>query len=336
MANLIESMGYNLGKVHVGLIAYMCDLYRKNPAPLESFLTTLEVPVPGEPKPIREWKSRQGRVDLAIFDGDEENPCFIIEMKVDDHETDQQLERYTDATEYLKANARLLITLGNGEYYQRRENQNGFIWIKLSDFAKAVESACIANISVINDWSIALRNELERRDSVKHNDRGNINSYRSGSWNITLLGQLREELPPELCEAIGNRPTCYTYGPEPDTILNFGGGLGNLFGDGPGNLYAEINKNGNLNVKIEFRNLGDPNEREELYENIQQNLLEDLNNAQLPNKGYHPRHRSATLVSIPIGLAKYNDRKLGYAPGLAHQDTVGMLTAGLEQLYQVL
>lgn len=328
MANLIESMGYNLGKVHVGLIAYMCDLYQENPAPLESFLTTLEVPVPGEPKPIREWASGQGKVDLAIFDGDEENPCFIIEMKVDDHETDKQLKRYTDATEYLNANARLLITLGNGEYFQRRENQNGFTWTKLSDFAEAVESARVADISVINDWSIALRNELERRDSVKHNDRGNINSYRSGSWNITLLGQLREELTPALCEEIGIRPTCYTYGPAPDTILHFG--------DGPGNLYAEINKNGKLNVKIGFNNHNDHNECGELYGNIQENLLADLNNAQQPNRGYRRGSRSATLVSIPIGLATYNDGKLGYAPGLAHQDTVGMLTAGLEQLYQAL
>ena len=47
MANLIESMGYSLGNIHVGLIAYMCDLYREGTVtPLESFLQTLAVPVP--------------------------------------------------------------------------------------------------------------------------------------------------------------------------------------------------------------------------------------------------------------------------------------------------
>ena len=329
MANLIESMGYNLGKVHVGLIAYMCDLYRGNPAPLESFLDTLGVPVPGEPKPIREWASGQGKVDLAIFDGDEENPCFIIEMKVDDrgHRIDEQLGGYAVATEYLTTDNRLLITLGNSEYFQRRENgQNGFTWIRLRNFAEAVNNACSSDISVINDWSIALQNELERRDSVEHNDRVNINNYRSGSWNITLLGQLREQLTPELCGEIGITPTCYTHGRKPDTILNFGYKLGNL--------YAEINNNGKLNVKIGFNNHNNHNECRELYGNIQENLLAALNNAQQPNRGYRTGSRSATLVSIPIGLEIYNG-ELGYAPGRTQQDTVEKLTYALTEFYQM-
>lgn len=336
MANLIESMGYNSGKVHVGLIAYMCDLYRNNPAPLKSFLDTLGVPVPGEPKPIREWAPapRIGKVDLAIFDGDKKKPCVIIEMKVDDHEKvgnheeKGQLEKYRDATEYLTVSKRLLITLGNGEYFQCRGNQNGFTWIRLQKFAKAVNNACSSDISVINDWSIALNNELGRRENVRDNDRGNISNYRSGSWNITLLGQLREELTQELCEEIGISPTCCTYGQAPDTILHFGAG--------PGNLYAEINKNGKLNVKIRFNNPTDHNECRELYENNQRQQLLGLNDAEPPNRGYRRGSRSATLVSIPIGLAECIDGELGYAPGLEQQDTVGMLTAGLEQLYQAL
>ena len=190
-------MGYNIEKVHVGLIAYMCDLYREGrTTALESFLQTLDIPVSDNPKPNREWapKPRIG-VDLAIFDGDAQNPCVIIEMKVDDHEKKGQLEQYRDATEHLTVSKRLFITLGNGEYFQRRENgQNGFTWIRLQKFAKAVNNACSSDISVINDWSIALNNELGRRERVRDNDRGNINNYRSGSWNITLLGQLREEL----------------------------------------------------------------------------------------------------------------------------------------------
>jgi hypothetical protein len=39
MANLVRSLGYSLGKVHCGLIHYLCALHQEgNRQPFESFL----------------------------------------------------------------------------------------------------------------------------------------------------------------------------------------------------------------------------------------------------------------------------------------------------------
>ena len=328
MANLIESMGYNLGKVHIGLIAYICNLYREGRVNvLKSFLQNLNIPVPSEPVPIREWSSGKGKLDLAIFNGKEEKPCLIIEMKIDDHETKTQLDNYRDATTYLSKSERLLITLGNGEYYQQRDGSNGFTWIRLGEFARAAKIACSPNTGVLYDWAVALENELKRRDDVKRNARGNISNYRSGSWNITLLGQLREELSPEFCNQIGINPTCYTYGQGPDTILNFG------YGQIPPYLYAEINQNGKLNVKMGFDNPEDDTKCRDISESIRDNLLDNLDDAEMPNRGYRKGSNSTTLVSLPIGLKACSDHALGHVPGYRKKDTLDMLTVHLEKLY---
>ncbi len=120
MANLIRSMGYSLGKVHVGMISYLCELYREgNREPFESFFASFNLLVPSNPVPRREWNS----VDLAILeqtkDG-QEIPRILIEMKVDDHESGSNQENYQTvryALRWPSCQAYLFITLGKGEYY---------------------------------------------------------------------------------------------------------------------------------------------------------------------------------------------------------------------------
>lgn len=83
MPNLISAVGYRLEKLHSGMIAYLCDLYREGvTGPLESLFRALDAPLPNLPTPKREWNS----VDLAIFDGPASTPFLLIEMKVDQHE----------------------------------------------------------------------------------------------------------------------------------------------------------------------------------------------------------------------------------------------------------
>src|ERR1700722_13665012 len=118
MANLVRSLGYSLGKVHSGLIVYLCELYRDGiHEPLDSLFGAFHVQVPRNPVPRREWN----RVDLAIFDGDERDPRILIEMKVDDHEGDAsedncQTDKYARA--WPSCDAYLFVTLGMGEYYR--------------------------------------------------------------------------------------------------------------------------------------------------------------------------------------------------------------------------
>jgi len=123
MAKVISSIGYSLGKVHSGMLAYLCDLHREGiTGPLESLFGALGVAIPRCPTPAREWKS----IDLAIFSGDDVEPRILVEMKVDDrdHQTtrwiggqtrkDFQTVLYPEA--FPNCDAYLYITLGMGDY----------------------------------------------------------------------------------------------------------------------------------------------------------------------------------------------------------------------------
>lgn len=85
--------------------------------------------------------------------------------------------------------------------------------------------------------------EVQRREWVSCNDRNHLDSFRAGNWNIAFLGRLKELLFADPRE-LDIDPTCYTYGTAPDTILNFGWSCWPL--------YAEINNNGRLNIKLSF------------------------------------------------------------------------------------
>lgn len=301
MANLIESLGYSLGKVHIGLLAYMCAQYREGATgPLTSFLQSLGVPVPHDPVPHREWKAAPGvRLDLAIFDGDAKIPCIIVEMKVDDHESTSndigKTTAYANATPHVPH--RLFVTLGHGEYYHPPYDDQ-FKWIKLPAFAQAVQAASTAHPTMgpIHDWALALQHELDRRHAVTNNDRRQLQTYRPGSWNINFLGQLKEALSLALDVAsIERNSTCYTHGTRPDTILNFG------WTKYP--RYAEINNNGRLNCKVTFEECTTADERRTLYLDTVHILQETMVGHALGIQPLNPSANTMTIASLDIGLS---------------------------------
>lgn len=326
MANLIESLGYSLGKVHVGLLAYMCNLVRAGTVgPLEAFLQSLDIPVPHDPVPYREWKAARGvRLDLAIFDGDAGISCIIVEMKVDDREVGQTT-LYADATPDVPY--RLFVTLGHGEYYHPPYDTR-FRWIRLPEFAQAVKVTCAAypNVVPLQDWAIALQHELDRRHAVANNDRHQLRAYRPGFWNINFLGQLKEALLLALGSAsLDIDPTCYTHGTRPDTILNFG------WSQDP--RYAEINNNGRLNVKISFGNCETEADRQVLYQQTMQLLLKNLGVGNNEIRAYNAGSATMTIVSLDIGLVTPHG---ALAYGHAQAYTVNALIGYLQVLYDFL
>lgn len=324
MANIIESFGYTLGKVHVGMLVYLCDLFREGKTePLTTTLAAFEVPVPGNPIPRREWKiGPRQRVDLVVFDGLRETPSIVVEVKVDDFEGVQsdvwQTTLYSDVTPH--DTHRLFITLGNGEYYRPPDSR--FKWIRLPDLFQAI-NAIVTPEPFIRQWRDALQNELDRRQIVSQDIRDHLHLFRAGSWNIIFLGQLKETLLASLAnKPLDIEPTCYTHGTRPDTILNFG------WSRYP--RYAEINNNGRLNVKITFEDCKDDVERRTLYEETVALLKKALADEAKDIRRYDPESKTMTVLSIDIGLSA-SDGALGYRYGQGH--TVDKLKHFLEILY---
>lgn len=296
MANLIRSLGYSLGKVHSGLIAYMCDLYRDGTRePLVSFFGALDVQVPLNPVPRREWNS----VDLAILDGDNGEPRILVEMKVDDRETGDSDDNYQTvryANRWPSCDAYLFVTLGIGEYYHPPRS-NRFTWLRIRDFLQALETAK-AHDDIVKQWAEEVRRKVTLQDAVFRGDRSRLRDYRAGTWNIYFLGQLAAELAPALqTESIDIEPTCYPWGSRPDTILNFG------WARSP--QYMEINYNGRLNLKISLD--GSQTERHNAVDRA-------IRECQVIQFGiaptYHPSGRigdSKTIASFDVGLASADD-----------------------------
>ena len=296
MANLIRSIGYSLGKVHTGMISYLCELYREgNQEPFESFLTSLGVSVPSNPVPRREWNS----VDLAILeqtkDG-QEVPRILIELKVDDHESGENQESFQTvryASWWPSCGTYLFVTLGKGEYYHPPHSDR-FTWVRIRQFQKALE-AIKTKDRVITDWIDEIKREVKLQDNVLLADKSLAEEYRGGTWNIYLLGQLAEMLKPQFsANGIDVDMTCYTYGSGPDTIFNFG------WKRKP--LYMEINYSGKLNLKISLDTSKSEDARREI---VKQEIgkCEQLSFEAPPT--FHPGGKiggSKTIASFDVGL----------------------------------
>jgi len=298
MANLIRSLGYSLGKVHTGMISYLCELHREgNKEPLESFLTALGVNIPNDPVSRREWNS----VDLAILEKNNENqmePVILIELKVDDRETGSNPENYQTvryAKKWPSCRNYLFITLGRGEYYHAPRS-NRFSWVRIRDFLKALE-AIKTRDSVIIDWIEEIKHEIFLQDNVLIADKSHAAEYRHGAWNIYLFGHLAEKLSPDF--AVNNLDVevkCYTYGSRPDTIMNFG------WSQKP--LYMEINYSGRLNLKMSLDASKSKDSRRE-------DVNREIANCEKLSLGDRDRKfhsdgkigRSKTIVSFDVGLA---------------------------------
>ena len=318
MANLINAVGYSLGKLHSGMIAYLCELYRDGSVePLTSFFGSLGIKIPEHLKAEREWHS----VDLAIIDEDNDKPQILIEMKVDDHEKNEknsQTKRYAD--EFPECPEYRYITLGMGEYF-RKPYGSKFKWIRLRDFSIAVDRIAHKDKS-ITDWAEALHNEMDLQDRVRDNDTSRLQDYRSGAWNIYFLGLLKESFERRYhCGGDGFDPTCYTYGQRPDTILNFGWDP---------DSYLEINANGVLHLKINLEDRSDAEKRlavEDLKRKVRAKFSRDsrvsLSESQRVGK-------SKTVASFDIGLFEVGGA-LQYKIG--QEETIRRLLEFLEPFY---
>ena len=302
MANLIRSLGYSLGKVHTGMISYLCELHREgNREPFESFLHSLGASVPSGPIPRREWNS----VDLAVLTRDKEGkevPKILFEVKVDDYESGTSQESYQTvryASAWPACEAHFFVTLGKGEYYHPPRSDR-FTWVRIRQFLKALQ-AINSPDNVIKDWIEEIKREIELQENVLLADMSRVGDYRSGTWNIYPMGQLAEMLKPQLANAdIDVDMTCCTHGTGPDTILNFG------WKRDP--LYMEINYGGRLNLKISLDKTQPEESRRELVSR-EIRKLEDLEFAIAPTP--HPGGKiggSKTIASFDVGLTN----KAGY------------------------
>lgn len=296
MANLIRSIGYSLGKVHAGMISYLCELYREGTRePFESFLKALGVSVPSNPVPRREWCS----VDLAILEKKQDSqmvPRILIELKVDDHETGSSPDSY-QAVRYAKqwpsCQAYLFVTLGKGEYYHAPRSDR-FTWVRIREFLKALE-AIKTQDRFISDWIEEIKHEILLQSNVLIADKSHAEEYRGGTWNIYLYGRLAEMLAPKFAASNSDvEMTCYTYGTGPDTIFNFG------WSQEP--LYMEINYSGRLNLKMSLVASESADTRREAVKR------EISNCEKLPftiTPTFHPGGKiggSKTIASFDVGL----------------------------------
>jgi len=115
-ANPILSIGYSLGKLHTGMMCYLCDLWNDGKRePLDVFLKRLGVQtkLPANIYPKKEYE----HIDLVILN-ERQIPLIAIEMKVDDHEhvirgDKWQTDAYSELLDKEGKNVKkLFITLG--------------------------------------------------------------------------------------------------------------------------------------------------------------------------------------------------------------------------------
>ena len=80
MANVVDSIGFDLERVHTGLIVYLVDLWRSGKKePLQTFFSELGVELQG----VEEIKARKEyeNIDLVLLD-QSDTPLVAVEMKV--------------------------------------------------------------------------------------------------------------------------------------------------------------------------------------------------------------------------------------------------------------
>jgi len=363
MPNIFDCSSYALGKLHIGMIVYLCEMWNEEEKePLLTLARGIGLELPSEKIfPHREYHG----IDLVLLSGSSQGkPLAAIEMKVDDHEHDTsrkgiegkrrmpQTELYPLIPEMGECKQYFFVTLGAGEFYRKPANHAVFKWIKLDAFAQAIRQIKSLD-ELIKQWSQALDAELERRNSVKRNPIESKTIFRSGGWNLTLFGQIKEALAPDVfIMAEGEEPTVYCYGQSPDTILNFGHcrnetlsrmdiykQVCNARGDHPDEppipLYSEINNNGKLNLKVWLGYIPDAEEKHKYAESVHEQLFSHFNTGawelhEVQRKTYK---KTATIIRIDVGLQKQAPQdRLWYRNN--RQDTVEKIESIVRKLYR--
>jgi hypothetical protein len=298
--------------------------------PLGSFLDGLGVSLQTENdlrRPDREWQ----HIDLVVHDNEVDSPVLAIEMKVDSNEARPGREPQTIAYPELlpEGTLFLFVTLGAGEYYHAPHGQqvhgDQVRWIRLRRFHEALKGISTDD-PFVQRWKESIHNELDLRERCFSADPSRrIEEYRGKTWNLYLLGHLKEKLTESLSgRDISIDPFVYTQGSGPDTIL--------YFGRGKLPAYLEINQDGRLNLKVYRGDLHTVQPKRERAKKAQDRYGELLDNydPKLTSLNLNPNAISKTVMYFDIGLESHN-KNLFF--GAEESEIVASLSKVLEKFY---
>lgn len=279
-------------------------------------------------RPDREWQ----HIDLVVHDSEDDSPVLAIEMKVDSNEVRPGREPQTKAYPKLvpEGTLFLFVTLGAGEFYHAPLGADHVEWICLRGFHEALKGISTEDL-FIERWREAIGNELDLRercfsaDPSRRIEEYMIEEYRGKTWNLYLLGNLKEKLIESLSgQDIGIDPFVYPYGSAPDTIL--------YFGRRKLPAYMEINQDGRLNLTVYLGDLDTEQPKRERVKNAQayyQGLLRAYD-PELKTRKLAPRAKGRTIMSFDIGLERHNKNLF---LGAQESEIVAKLSEVLEKFY---
>lgn len=307
-ANVVDSIGFDLERVHTGLIVYLVDLWRSGKKePLQTFFSDLGVNLPE----VEEIKARKEyeNIDLVLL-GQNDKLLVAVEMKVHNHESlvpvkGTRGEKAYQTEEYPRRIGEcpfLYITLGVGEYYRREPHgaaNRNVKQIGLDKFIPAIKRISDHD-SIIKAWEESLAAEKDFRETCgadRKSDEENIKK-----WNVYFLGFLREELDRARSDPCQADFTAYRH--SQDTILNVG--IKKPTETKDAYCYMEINGNGKLNLKANLESLSSQSARKD-YVKRARNYYTGLISERWPCKPTGEAanlKKSRMLISFDIGIEK--------------------------------
>lgn len=184
--NFVDIIGFQLEKVHTGIIAWLLDDYRSPLPMLEriDLVKKLAPPLFADPtklaraiNAIPEFSfGRSLRIDLVVeiqFD-DDSKACILLEFKTD---SVVRIEQLIDSEKAFKAHSPgtpctvIIAALGAGQCTLASQadnlSQNGFIAIDLEKTIQIFSHVSIAGHNkIFDDWFKALQSEANRHSQV--------------------------------------------------------------------------------------------------------------------------------------------------------------------------
>lgn len=302
--NIVESIGYTVERIHSGLLGH---LFKDGHDPEHGKAAKLILDALGVGahygsigNAVAEWKN----IDLVLTSQDTKTPIVAFEFKVDSREGRRrdkpQMQTYEELLKGEPEKVPLFyVTLGLSGVHREQSEQRERVgtWIDLARFLEAVQPTSTLG-HVYGDWIEALSHELARRNAFEHDLLPETDdNFRSGSWNSYLMACLRGRLVKSDPTGPWTRSTIYTLGQKPDTIWHFGELLGRK-----AYVYAEVNSNGKLNLKIKFGEIPKAS-REQIFNDERAELETKLRGfAFKPNKLGGFDGKTKTLLSVNVGL----------------------------------
>jgi hypothetical protein len=279
---------YSVGRFHTSMIAYIVELWNSE----ESYLANIIFENYFEKDCFEKGKKyypkfEYDNIDLVIFEDENyQNPVLFIEMKVHDYEywseskKSHQLEIYSNKiNEKFGENKfkKFFFTLGTSQYSGVPSCKKWELFT-LDSLIKKL-SQYEGKDKIINQWRCSLRKEYDFKNTVFKNgylpndsDKNKAHLYKLGQFSELLSGKFK-------------KLSCFSWGNEPDIIMNFG-----YRDEG---IYMEITDNMCLNLKVNI-------EQFKAFFKIETNTLNFL---------YEAFERTAFTKIINDDLIKRNSSK---------------------------